>query len=339
MSGSVVVDVAIGLVLLYLLIALFCTAIQEWLAQIFNLRARHLQAAVKVLLGGTTQGNADAQAVLGHPLFKVLSLTSSKSFGPRDPAYVPARNFAEALVARLRALVPAAAAVAGAAPAAAPLTVATLKQAVNNVGDAQLKQSLMALLDRAERSAATAEAQIRSAFDEIERWYDAAMDHASGWYKRKVRWFLLLIAGVLTVVMNADSVQVALRLAEDSDLRSRVSALAEQTAPPGSDEEKQLAKLRDELGQQLAGSNALNAFGALPVGWGVCKDEKGVRSQRNCYPTGTVQDYATAAKLFGLFLTALLAALGAPFWFGLLQQVNAIRSAGPKPTSSTAGTS
>src|SRR5262245_23148954 len=97
MDGSVLLDVAIGLVLLYLLIALFCTAIQEWIAQVTNVRATHLQAAVKVLLSGDDKPSQEALAVLAHPLFRMLA----REENAKEPSYVTSENFTNALLSKL----------------------------------------------------------------------------------------------------------------------------------------------------------------------------------------------------------------------------------------------
>jgi hypothetical protein len=112
-----------------------------------------------------------------------------------------------------------------------------------------------------------------------------------------------------------------------------------------------LKRLQAELAKQLEDGDLETGFGSLPVGWDECYlgEEFDLRA---CYLTAAqrerlaggaagslwfVSGVAYAAKGLGLLLTALAASLGAPFWFGLLQQLNAIRRTGPKPVSSTSG--
>ncbi len=82
MFGSAVVDVTISIGVLYLAMALFCTAIQEWIAQILDLRAKHLKSAIKLLIAGTERSNADANAVLEHPTVKLLAVHTRIFLGP-----------------------------------------------------------------------------------------------------------------------------------------------------------------------------------------------------------------------------------------------------------------
>lgn len=48
MEAFVALDVAIGLVFTYLLLSLLCTALNEWLAGLFRLRAKTLKTAVSL---------------------------------------------------------------------------------------------------------------------------------------------------------------------------------------------------------------------------------------------------------------------------------------------------
>jgi hypothetical protein len=321
MDGSVLLDVTLGLALMYLLIALFCTALQEWVAQILNLRASHLRDAISALLSGGTTPSPEAKAVLAHPLFRMLADDTSSTM----PSYCTSENFVNALLAKL-------------VPPGTELTFATLQAAVNAIDDnPSLKGSLTAIVRQAEglHSVENAEARLRTAMCGIQNWFDAAMDHASGWYKRRVRTHLLIIAGVIVLGTNADSIQVALKLAGEAKLRDQVAAVAATTAPVNSQANAQLQKLQDAAVEQIAAGDIMAGLSALPVGWQLCSGEVFSYAWiQSCSP-GLPWPLAWLEKFVGLLLTALAAALGAPFWFGLLEQLNAIRSAGPRPVSTT----
>jgi hypothetical protein len=63
METFVVLDVAIGLAFVYLLLALICTALNEWIASIFRLRAKTLRRAVERLVDApAAEGSGDAAA-------------------------------------------------------------------------------------------------------------------------------------------------------------------------------------------------------------------------------------------------------------------------------------
>src|SRR5258706_7788839 len=97
MTLSTVLDVAIGLVFVYLLLGLMASALQETVANILNLRGKQLQDAIKRLLSNSSDGTESIlfKAVFEHPLVGNLSKAAL-------PSYVPARNFGLALVESLR---------------------------------------------------------------------------------------------------------------------------------------------------------------------------------------------------------------------------------------------
>jgi hypothetical protein len=91
--GSTILEIAIGLALIFLLFSVICSALNEWLAGILKLRSTTLRQGIQTLLADpNAQGLA--KAFFEHPLFKGLSLGSKQSF----PSYIPARTFARILI-------------------------------------------------------------------------------------------------------------------------------------------------------------------------------------------------------------------------------------------------
>src|SRR5258705_993773 len=90
--NSTVLDVAIGLIFVYLLLAIICTAANEWLAAITETRAKFLKKGLIQLLDGqATKDNPSPNAfideVYKHPL--VTGMMRDK----KHPAYLSARTF------------------------------------------------------------------------------------------------------------------------------------------------------------------------------------------------------------------------------------------------------
>ena len=56
MFNSSVLDVAIGLIFVYLLLGLMCTTVNEWLAQLFKTRAATLKEGIRRLLNAPPKG-------------------------------------------------------------------------------------------------------------------------------------------------------------------------------------------------------------------------------------------------------------------------------------------
>lgn len=82
--GSTMIEVAIGVVFVYLLVSLLCSALNESLEAWLRYRARYLKHGIRQLLGDESL----AKDFFDHPLVKPL--------GTR-PSYISARTFSLAL--------------------------------------------------------------------------------------------------------------------------------------------------------------------------------------------------------------------------------------------------
>jgi hypothetical protein len=338
MTGSPIIDVASGLMLMYLIVSLFCTVIQEWIARFAALRAKNLTAAITYMLADKPGAmSPEAKAVLEHPLVRLLS-HDGRTDGA-SPSYLPASGFATALIAAL----------APARDQDGRITFSALHARVEQIENAELKKALASIL-------ATSDGTLDRAMKGIEFWFDATMDRATGWYKRSTTTSLFWLGIVVALAVNADTVQVAYRLAGDPKLADRVATYAAVLAPQGAPADEGYRKAADLVAKQLEKGDAVGALGGLPIGWQVCsrdirriddygnpvRDSNGKEvivkdwSLAHCYDASgkdllACGVWAFLAKCFGVLLTGLMASLGGPFWFGLLQSLNAIRASGPKP--------
>jgi hypothetical protein len=84
-----ILDVAIGMIFVWLILSVATMSIQEWIASYLKWRANDLEAAIRRLLGNSQLWAAQLYA---HPLIQGLS----KKTG-RKPSYIPANKFALAL--------------------------------------------------------------------------------------------------------------------------------------------------------------------------------------------------------------------------------------------------
>jgi hypothetical protein len=261
-----VLDVVIGLMLVYILIALMCTAVSEIIEGWLKVRSVELERGIRELLQDK-KGTNLARKLYEHPLIfglfqgtydpqKIKSGKYEKA--STLPSYIPARNFALAL---MDLALPASASQASGAqgatagravpaqlamtqqgttinvtPAPAAGTSATqvqaLKQGLSKLGDDNVARALRTLIDAAGDDLAQARAN-------IEQWFDSAMDRVSGRYKRHAQTVTLIIAAVIVGLLNADTIMIAKALTEDTALRqSLVTAAQEyakadaQSAPP-----------------------------------------------------------------------------------------------------------
>lgn len=199
MFGSVILEIAIGLILVYLLLGLICTAINELMAQALQLRARTLADGIRNLLADSNYEGL-AKQVYSHHLIKAFYRRGEK------PSYLPSHSFAAALldvVTRDHSG-----------------QVQDLKTAVEKLPNEKVKQVLRVFVDQTAGNALQVQKQ-------IEQWFNDAADRMSGWYKRRIQKITLFFACLVTVLTNADTVMIANNLAQDSVLRAAVVAQAE----------------------------------------------------------------------------------------------------------------
>jgi hypothetical protein len=164
----------------------------------------------------------------------------------------------------------------------------TLRTRIENMPKGSLRTSLLAEVN-------SASGDMDRARDNIEKWFDDSMDRVSGWYTRKTRMMGLILAIIVVVVINADTLMIANTLVKDDAKRD---ALVEAAGNPDFPEAK--LKQWEDLG--------------LPIGWSLSDPERG-------FPT----DGALVGKVIGLLITGLAVSLGAPFWFGFLSRLMSAR--------------
>jgi hypothetical protein len=312
MFGSGVLDIGIGLIFVYLMVSLVCTAANEALASLFHWRADTLHDGIRNLLDGPDEHSSEwAKKFYDHPLVRSLYRQDLR------PSYIPSRTFALALI---DLVLPAAA-------AEKPTTAQELRNAVAAAPCPDgLKHVLQLLIDEADRSSVAGQTlrlagvldlqKLETVFEQlhqhIEIWFNNTMERVSGWYKRRVHAWTIGIAIGLTALLNVDSVLISRHLARDSALRSAIVAQAEEVAkqPPSPDGSAHLQLLQNRIQE-------LKSVG-IPLGW---PDPDG--------PPAGVSWFLL--KFLGILLTAGAASLGAPFWFDVLNRFMSIRAAGKAP--------
>lgn len=290
MLGSATIDIAIGLVFVYLLLSLVVSAAQEVIETIIKLRGAHLAKGVEKLLG-----EARAKEFFASAAIKALSPDQWFGSGTRKPSYIPSRTFAAVVLDLV-------------APASATATrdLPAVRAAITAIPDADLKTSLTALLDGAQ----TVD-QVR---ERLQGWFDDQMDRVSGWYKRKAQVITLALGLVISIGMNADTVAIVRTLSNDSALRASLVAQAQEVArQPLASRTEDIKKEAEGRAAELASKiRSVEGLG-LPVGFGWWNNEPATVRPREAAP--------------GWLLTALAISLGAPFWFDMLGKVVSVRAA------------
>jgi hypothetical protein len=307
--GSAALDTAIGLVLVYLLLSLMCSAITELLETWLKHRSIELDRGIRQLLADP-DGVGLARQFYQHPLIASLFRGGYDAETSRNlPSYIPSRQFALALMDLVLPSQPSmlsgAAGAIGGAGTASP--VAPLRDAVARIEGADaFRRTLFTLIDAAGNDIV----QVRT---NIEQWFDAAMDRVSGYYKRRSQKILVSIGILIAVLMNVSSITIAKALWTDQTLRDSMTKLAQDyldTADPSPGSETPQQRFDHKV-------KALQSF-SLPIGW--TSDAGDPRAITETDPGLWFE------RLFGWLLTGCAVSLGAPFWFDMLNKFTVVRS-------------
>lgn len=320
-------DVAIGLIFVYVVLALVCSTVNEAISTGVGLRARFLQVGVLNLLSGSSSttgaGIATAKAFYRHPLVQglirpahgpdpSLDPTSVTKWWrkPPYPSYVPSRTFVAALTDIAhdseRLLSEVDEKEVEAARTRVKSAAKGLERSLASIPNTRLSEALLALYRSAGKDAAHFQ-------HDTQRWFDDSMERVSGWYKRRIQLILFVIATVVVFVLNADTLAAGRVLWRDDAVRAAVVQKAEAAAG-GTLSEVEV----DTAVKQLD----------LPLGWEFSFGNG---------PTQLPNDVlAWLTKIVGLALTIGAVMLGAPFWFDLLSKVARIRATGAPPPASDA---
>ena len=302
MFGSVILDTAVGLVLIYLLLSLVSATIREWFAGVLNIRGKTLALGMHELLGDEQL----MKDLYEHPL--IMGLYRGNSFAEAKerntlPSYIPARTFSSALLDMIvRGRDAKSALQAG--PESRVVTVESVRAQITRIQNVRVQRAVLSALDSAQGDLSVAQSN-------IEHWFDSTMDRVSGWYKQRTQLWIFAIGFVLVVIADADSLSIARRLYSDPAQREAAVGFATSISKtPGDTINMKAATAKlDSLGLPLVGWNAVPLQGIIPRGaeW------------------GAIYRHSLHA-LFGWIITALAISLGAPFWFDSLNKIMVVRS-------------
>lgn len=296
MFGSEILEVAIGLVFVYLSASLVCSGIMVLIAKLLKLRSKHLKEELTQLLKSKDLVNA----LYLNPLVKEISrgFASGKTKnGNPDPDNIPTDNFVKALIDTLLNI------------EKGSKEFADFEENIKKIEDAQVREILLKALNGVRTRAAKWERWREAVGESIAKWFDRSMDKLSLWYKKQSRKIIFVIGILVVLLLNLDSVMIVKNLYQDETLRTNVVAAAERTASSTSQPEN-----------KNEGQKELKKIG-FPMGWNTTvpqdEDPRG-------YPVGLTD---IIYKVIGLLLTIMAISMGSTFWFDLLKKMFRFRKA------------
>lgn len=184
----------------------------------------------------------------------------------------------------------------------------------------------------------------------LQTWFSDGMQRSSSMFKEKLQKLSLIVACVMVMLMNVDTLSITQVLWEDPEFRASLAAAASAgvrsadiTGEPG--ESPLSSSLIDNALDAQATAQKLVALN-VPMGWSyvpltpqMAQDAAALglpdpyadqSNLWNLWPGNGNPGWFTLllAKLVGLAVSAIAAAQGAPFWFDLLQKFTSRRSSG-----------
>ena len=287
MFGSEMLDIAIGMIFIYLLLSLICSAVNELIERQLKNRAGDLEQGIRELLDdkdGTGLVSQLYQHGMVNGLFKGDYNVKDKS---NLPSYIPSRNFALAIMSIVAPKDPA----------------ANFQNSIAEIKSEKVRNALSSMFEVAGKD-------VQKFRDSIENWFNSTMDRVSGWYKRRSQLIIFCLGFAAAAVININSITIANHLwihkaERDAMVSAAQGYLATHPAKDG------------QIGQDAslkANIEGIESYG-LPIGWNIPLPNDNLSWLR-----------FGLWSLFGWLITACAVSLGAPFWFDMLNKFIVIRS-------------
>jgi hypothetical protein len=232
----------------------------------------------------------------------------------------------------------------------------TLDEAVDKLPGAPNTNRIKGILETFVAQTSNDATAFRSA---VEKHFDAVMDRASGWVKRRQQKVAFWVAAILATVANVDTIVLATSLASNPEAREKMVAIAQDRLADAKAGEKKI----EEQVKNNNGADEMTGRGERRQS----ADPAKPNNQRNADATSddtlaqakrqteaalnNVREAETAlqsaglpmgwkewpapaqwpTKIVGLLVSIFAVSLGAPFWFDILQRVMRVRQSGVSP--------
>lgn len=324
-------QVIISIVVIYLIFSSVVFSLVEWISSLTDRRGKLLKKTIVNLFEDAPFGTS----VYEHPMIRSLTAPDGKL-----PSYVPASNFARALVNTLVNRLP--------AEAQRQDPLEDFNTSLKKLPAGKLKTLL-------ESMTASGTQDLDSLYKSIEKWFDNSMKRASGWYKRRLNYLLVPVALAVTIGFNVDTIYIVRQAKDNPALRAKLNALGDQILADSAYAAYVAGQRFSDLDyyDEYVNDSSIHATDTLSTGRG---DQRGPAERRLSagrdrqldylgqlltdkampigWPLGQKRSPGWIYWLaLGWFLTTLALTAGAPFWFDMLTKLVNLRGTGTKPAT------
>jgi len=232
-----VLEIAIGLVLIYFLYSLLCTIITEMLSTWLGLRARHLRQGIENLFTDRVKGSGmiDFKQWLkdiflidtdrfkfshAGKFYKQPEIQKLAKRGDNDwysirntkPSYISAPTYIKTVLAML------------CSKSRGITQWEQIKYAIKHNTIGLEKETL----EKFENLVKNSNGKFENFLFDLESEFNEMMDRVNGWYKRKIGFFLFWIGFVICIAGNVDTFKIVKALTKNEAYRNELVANAER---------------------------------------------------------------------------------------------------------------
>jgi hypothetical protein len=352
---TIYLELAIGLVVAFLLLSLLVSGLNEALNRLFSIRSKFLWAylrdlmegGVEVRAGGATTSRSRlptsvADVLFRAPLNRLPGGDPRPRHAPPPPPMTATRAGVDGLYERLQEIdrakegrtsisqIPASQ-FAGAVIELAMASGKTVDQLL-----AELEADRSPLHAPFQALWVTAGEEVERFRAGAERWFDGEMQRLSRLYRRSARWVITVLAALVALLVGLDALAYGQALLSDQAYRTQVVAVAGGDPDKLVNLQETCQALAERQGGQppqpdpyrcIAGVLANPALAQL-LGHSLVQVDLGARASPRFAWNGRswLDRVRSPGHWPGLLLSVVALLFGAPFWWDVLRRMTGVRS-------------
>lgn len=295
-----ILEIIIGLIFIYLLLSTLATLVVEYISAGLGLRAENLKKVIARALDD--DGNKLSDKFYEYPLIKYLGKKDGKL-----PSYISSAKFAKTVLDIIRT------------KGNKEELGKTSSLDENSISDAidqiqGIGSNTKALLKSYAKEAGE---DINDFGDRLEDWFNETVERGQGWFNRHIKKWTIVVSIGIAIIINADSVRIYQTLSDDANLRAQIANNASVYINNQNDEKEKI-EINEKISKLYR--DEIDPYNnSLGLGWDI-------------WPHNYYSEFCGLlgwlTAIFGWIVTGMAISLGAPFWFGVLNKLTALRAAG-----------
>ncbi len=304
MSASHVLEVAVGLIVIYYILGSIVSLITQLINEFFELRGKALEQYLIKLVGNKKIGdlkNLPQIQALRPIRYKGLLSVFGSVTEPKMIEKIPVATLVDSFF-DLAGLT-----------AKKEMSLLELADLVDKLPDSEGKKAFISWINQG----VTTIADLRT---RTTAYFTGVLEQAAETFRARARSFVIILSIGITLLFGTDSIQLAQTLWKNTELRAIALAQADVVVAEGGTI-TDLSQLLDDLGKF-----------SIKIGWW----------QTQQFPeTSNVMDWVSyiLLKVLGLGITVVAVSQGASFWYDLLKKLTSPSTSMSSSKSSGGGSS